>query len=71
MNAWEIDWADMPDTMSFDELIAHSLFANFVQRGLAWQILLRNGVFYTSDPKDKELGRKCGPLDCVDRIFIR
>jgi len=70
MNKWETKWADLPDTMSFDDLIAHPLYARYVDNGFIWQVLLSNGAFYTMDSEDRELGCKCQPAACLDRIFI-
>ena len=67
---WATDWADMPETMTFDELISSPLYANFSETFAGWKVLLSNGTFYRMDRDDHELGHKCGALECADRVFI-
>ena len=70
MDKWVTKWADLPNTMSFDDLIAHPLYAQYVDNGFSWRILLSNGTFYGMDSEDHELGRKCEPAASLDRIYI-
>lgn len=70
MNRWTLDWADMPETMGFDDLLKHPLFANYAEMGRVWQVLLANGVFYTMIATNHEMGRKCHADETIDKISI-
>jgi len=70
---WEqigLDWYTMPQTLTFDELIASPIYRNYIDRYGRWQILLKNGVWYRQDCDNPELGRKCGPLEVVDPVCL-
>lgn len=68
MDKWTTRWEDLPNEMSFDELITHPLYNNFAEMGRTWQVLLKNGVFYTGTG---ETGQKCTPDAMLDKVFIR
>ena len=64
------DITDMPDIVTFDELLTWEGYANFVDNGFAYQVLFINGVFYTGRFGDETM-RKCSPMAKLDYCFIR
>jgi len=68
--SFTVDWADMPRTASFDDLIAGVGFNDYVERYGLWHIIFNNGVYYTQDVDDSEVGRKCKPLEVLCKVSI-
>ena len=64
---------NLPDRMTFEELISHPLYKNYVENGLPgetfrWQVLLLSGWWYSSDPANTEIGIKCSALEKLDPV---
>jgi len=64
------DWADMPESETFDNLIAATGYHNYAERNGRWYIIMRNGVYYRQSARNSEIGEKCGPLDVLDKVFL-
>ena len=69
MNRCTSTWADMPETMTLDELLHHPLYKNCPDNGYIWQVLLTNGVLYTGRV-GSEIGQKCPPDAVLDPIMM-
>ena len=64
------DWSEMPDRVSFDELLRAPGFYNYVERYGRWRVILRNGVFYRQSRSDPEVGNKCEPDEMLDKCTL-
>jgi hypothetical protein len=54
---------DLPQQMSFDELIIRSDFHDFSEMGRTWTVVLRDGTYYSGTG---DTGQKCDGANKLD-----
>jgi len=68
-----LDVDNLPPTLTFSELLSgewgefHNYHDNKVTRH--WTIILKNGWYYTGEA-GCDIGRRCGPLERLDPIYL-
>ena len=61
------EYHDMPKTATFDDLLEARGFNDYVERHALWHIIFNNGVYYTQDRDNNEVGNRCGVLEVLDK----
>jgi len=63
------DWATMPPTATFDELLTWKGIAGYVDNGYSYSVIFLNGVVYYGTI-DQTTARRCDASERIDPVFL-